>query len=133
MCGIACISISNNKRQNSGRKPCRWRKDTPPRSGLEWHLLRWKRHTGTRASFHRRSAIRRATPLLKRRKKVLAVNGEIYNHRDIRAQYAGKYNFQTGSDCEVILALYQEKGIHFLEDLSGILHLPSMTKSVMNF
>ena len=38
----------------------------------------------------------------------------------IRAQYAGKYNFQTGSDCEVILALYQEKGIHFLEDLSGI-------------
>lgn len=53
-------------------------------------------------------------------KKVLAVNGEIYNHRDIRAQYAGKYNFQTGSDCEVILALYQEKGIHFLEDLSGI-------------
>ena len=95
-------------------------KDTPPRSGLEWHLLRWKRHTGTRASFHCRSAIRRATPLFKRRKKVLAVNGEIYNHRDIRAQYAGKYNFQTGSDCEVILALYQEKGIHFLEDLSGI-------------
>ena len=38
------------------------------------------------------------------RKQVLAVNGEIYNHRDIRAKYAGKYNFQTGSDCEVILA-----------------------------
>ena len=66
-------------------------------------------------------------------KKVLAVNGEIYNHRDIRAQYAGKYNFQTGSDCEVILALYQEKGIHFLEDLSGIFAFASMTKSVMNF
>ena len=31
------------------------------------------------------------------RKQVLAVNGEIYNHRDIRAKYAGKYNFQTGS------------------------------------
>lgn len=54
------------------------------------------------------------------KKQVLAVNGEIYNHRDIRAQYAGKYNFQTGSDCEVILALYREKGIHFLEDISGI-------------
>lgn len=54
------------------------------------------------------------------RKQVLAVNGEIYNHRDIRAQYAGKYNFQTGSDCEVILALYKEKGIHFLENISGI-------------
>lgn len=54
------------------------------------------------------------------RKQVLAVNGEIYNHREIRAQYAGKYDFQTGSDCEVILALYREKGIHFLEDLNGI-------------
>lgn len=53
-------------------------------------------------------------------KVVLAVNGEIYNHRDIRVSYAGRYDFQTGSDCEVILALYQEKGIHFLEDLNGI-------------
>ncbi|MCD8310221.1 MAG: asparagine synthase B, partial [Prevotellaceae bacterium] len=54
------------------------------------------------------------------RKQVLAVNGEIYNHRDIRARYAGRYEFQTGSDCEVILALYKEKGIRFLEELSGI-------------
>ena len=52
--------------------------------------------------------------------QVLAVNGEIYNHQDIRKEYAGKYEFQTGSDCEVILALYREKGIGFLEDLSGI-------------
>lgn len=54
------------------------------------------------------------------RKQVLAVNGEIYNHRDIRSHYASLYNFQTGSDCEVILALYQNKGIHFLEELNGI-------------
>ena len=54
------------------------------------------------------------------KKQVLAVNGEIYNHQDIRRQFAGRYQFQTGSDCEVILALYREKGIHFLEDLSGI-------------
>ncbi len=54
------------------------------------------------------------------RKQVLAVNGEIYNHQDIRRRMAGKYAFQTGSDCEVILALYREKGIDFLEDLSGI-------------
>lgn len=54
------------------------------------------------------------------RKQVLAVNGEIYNHRDIRARYAGKYAFQTGSDCEVILALYKDKGIRFLEELNGI-------------
>ena len=54
------------------------------------------------------------------KKQVLAVNGEIYNHQAIRRQYADKYQFQTGSDCEVILALYREKGIHFLEDISGI-------------
>lgn len=54
------------------------------------------------------------------KKQVLAVNGEIYNHRDIRKQFEGKYEFQTGSDCEVILALYREKGINFLEDLNGI-------------
>ena len=52
--------------------------------------------------------------------QVLAVNGEIYNHQDIRRQYADKYHFQTGSDCEVILALYRDKGIHFLEELNGI-------------
>ena len=54
------------------------------------------------------------------KKQVLAVNGEIYNHQEIRRLYAGQYEFQTGSDCEVILALYREKGINFLEDLSGI-------------
>ena len=54
------------------------------------------------------------------KKQVLAVNGEIYNHQEIRRRFAGQYEFQTGSDCEVILALYREKGIDFLEDLSGI-------------
>lgn len=54
------------------------------------------------------------------KKQVLAVNGEIYNHQKIRERYADKYQFQTGSDCEVILALYRDKGIDFLEDLSGI-------------
>lgn len=54
------------------------------------------------------------------RKVVLAVNGEIYNHQEIRRQYAGRYEFQTGSDCEVILALYRDKGIRFLEGISGI-------------
>ena len=54
------------------------------------------------------------------RQQVLAVNGEIYNHQDIRKSYSGRYDFQTGSDCEVILALYRDKGINFLEDLSGI-------------
>lgn len=53
-------------------------------------------------------------------KVILAVNGEIYNHRDIRRRYEGKYNFLTGSDCEVILALYRDKGPDFLEELNGI-------------
>jgi asparagine synthase (glutamine-hydrolysing) len=53
-------------------------------------------------------------------KQVLAVNGEIYNHQEIRRRYAGKYDFRTGSDCEVILALYRDRGSDFLEELSGI-------------
>ena len=64
-------------------------------------------------------------------KQVLAVNGEIYNHQEIRKQFAGRYQFQTGSDCEVILALYREWRASltsiesdafppFLERISGI-------------
>jgi asparagine synthase (glutamine-hydrolysing) len=51
---------------------------------------------------------------------VLAANGEIYNHRELRKQFDGKYKFQTESDCEVILALYKEKGVHFLDEMNGI-------------
>ena len=51
---------------------------------------------------------------------VLAVNGEIYNHQEIRERYKDSYEFQTKSDCEVILALYQDKGTDFLDELNGI-------------
>jgi asparagine synthase (glutamine-hydrolysing) len=51
---------------------------------------------------------------------VLAVNGEIYNHMEIRKRIGNSYEFLTHSDCEVILALYREKGPNFLEDLNGI-------------
>lgn len=54
------------------------------------------------------------------RNQVLAVNGEIYNHRQLREELSDVYDFQTGSDCEVILALYRTYGIHFLEKLNGI-------------
>jgi asparagine synthase (glutamine-hydrolysing) len=54
------------------------------------------------------------------RKLILGVNGEIYNHQEIRARYKDTYKFQTQSDCEVILALYRDKGKDFLEDLNGI-------------
>lgn len=52
-------------------------------------------------------------------KLVLTVNGEIYNHQELQKQ-TPDYEFQTHSDCEIILALYRKKGIHFLEDLNGI-------------
>ncbi len=51
---------------------------------------------------------------------VLAANGEIYNHQVLRKQFEGKYEFQTQSDCEIILVLYQEKQSAFLNDLNGI-------------
>ena len=51
---------------------------------------------------------------------ILGVNGEIYNHKEIRKQYEGKYEFQTGSDCEVILALYNDKKEKFLDEINGI-------------
>lgn len=51
---------------------------------------------------------------------VLAANGEIYNHRELRRQVGDRYAFRTQSDCEVILALYQEKGVGFLDELNGI-------------
>jgi asparagine synthase (glutamine-hydrolysing) len=50
----------------------------------------------------------------------LTVNGEIYNHRELRKNLKQPYEFLTQSDCEIILALYREKGIDFLEDLNGI-------------
>ncbi|QOC21719.1 asparagine synthase B [Wenzhouxiangella sp. AB-CW3] len=53
------------------------------------------------------------------RNRVLGVNGEIYNHRELRAE-CPDYDFQTGSDCEVILALYDRHGSDFLNRLNGI-------------
>lgn len=51
---------------------------------------------------------------------ILAVNGEIYNHKELKAELGDKYQYQTHSDCEVILALYQEYGVDFLDKLNGI-------------
>ena len=54
------------------------------------------------------------------RNLILAANGEIYNHRALKENLSIDYNFQTNSDCEIILALYKEKGVDFLDDLNGI-------------
>lgn len=51
---------------------------------------------------------------------ILSINGEIYNHQEIRRRYEKKYEFMTHSDCEVILPLYRDKGPAFLEELNGI-------------
>ena len=51
---------------------------------------------------------------------ILAANGEIYNHREIRKKLKNKYHFKTNSDCEVILALFKEKGKNFLDEMNGI-------------
>ena len=45
---------------------------------------------------------------------------KIYNHKNLKNRFATDYNFRTESDCEVILALYEKKGINFLNDLNGI-------------
>jgi len=62
-----------------------------------------------------------AQPLYNQDKtQALAVNGEIYNHKELRAEFAPDYPFQTESDCEIILALYQQKGPELLDYLNGI-------------
>ena len=60
-------------------------------------------------------------PLYSKDKKlILAANGEIYNHQELRKQFEGSYEFQTHSDCEIILALYKQKGVEFLDEMNGI-------------
>ncbi len=83
-------------------------------------------HSGARAILaHERLAIvgvdTGAQPLYNpERSHVLAVNGEIYNHQRLERELEQPFAFQTHSDCEVILALYAERGVEFLNDLNGI-------------
>lgn len=90
--------------------------------GPDWSGI----HSGERAILaHERLAIvgvdTGAQPLYNReRTHVLAVNGEIYNHQRLERELKVPYELQTHSDCEVILALYAERGAGFLNDLNGI-------------
>ncbi|WDD96983.1 asparagine synthase B [Thalassomonas actiniarum] len=62
-----------------------------------------------------------AQPLYNRnRNHVLAVNGEIYNHKQLAELHTGDYEFQTRSDCEVILPLYEKYGSDFVDHLQGM-------------
>ena len=53
-------------------------------------------------------------------KRVLAVNGEIYNHKELENKLSNPHDFQTNSDCEVLLYLYDEFGADFLNEIDGI-------------
>lgn len=121
MCGIAAIFKIKEQTQELRKKALEMAKKIRHR-GPDWSGIYCG---GSAILVHERLSIvdpqSGGQPLYSPDKKqTLAVNGEIYNHREIRERFKGRYEFQTGSDCEVILALYREKGTDFLEDLSGI-------------
>ena len=121
MCGI--ISIFNISRQTDELRQKALRMSQKIRHrGPDWSGIYCG---GTASLAHERLSIvdpeSGRQPLFSPdRRQVLAVNGEIYNHQEIRERYRDTYSFQTGSDCEVILALYRDQGVNFLEQLNGI-------------
>ncbi|MGE4288561.1 MAG: asparagine synthase B [Salinivirgaceae bacterium] len=121
MCGIVCAFELKQKAEDLRPRILKMAKKVRHR-GPDWSGI----HCEDRAILaHERLAIVDPTsgkqPLLSEDGKVfLAVNGEIYNHRTLRKTFEGSYNFKTESDCEVILALYRDKGTNFLDDLNGI-------------
>lgn len=121
MCGIACIFNIKEQTAELRKKALSMAKKIRHR-GPDWSGIYCG---GSAILAHERLSIvdpqSGGQPLYSTdRKQILAVNGEIYNHREIREKYSGKYQFMTGSDCEVILALYRDHGINFLEEISGI-------------
>jgi asparagine synthase (glutamine-hydrolysing) len=121
MCGIVCVFDLKTDTQELRPKVLKMSKKIRHR-GPDWSGI----YCGEKAVMaHERLSIvdpeSGGQPLYsKDRKLILAVNGEIYNHREIRKQYSGKYEFLTGSDCEVILALYRDKKEKFLDEMNGI-------------
>jgi asparagine synthase (glutamine-hydrolysing) len=121
MCGIVCVFDLKTSTQELRSKALKMSKKIRHR-GPDWSGI----YCGDKAIMaHERLSIvdpeSGGQPLYSKDKKlILAVNGEIYNHREIRKQYNGKYEFLTGSDCEVILALYRDKKEKFLDEMNGI-------------
>lgn len=120
MCGIVCLLDAKQKTEALRPQILEMSKKVRHR-GPDWSGI----FQDEKVIFsHERLAIVDPTsgkqPLFtKDRKVVLAVNGEIYNHQELRAEFPD-YEFLTQSDCEVILALYRRDGKDFLEKLNGI-------------
>jgi asparagine synthase (glutamine-hydrolysing) len=121
MCGITAIFNIHEGKESLRRQALEMSKRVRHR-GPDWSGI----YAGKSAvlAHERLSIVDPASggqPLIsKDNKLILTVNGEIYNHREIREVIGDEYEFQTGSDCEVILALYRKKGVKCIEDLSGI-------------
>lgn len=120
MCGIVCVFDTKQKNEVIRPQILEMSKKIRHR-GPDWSGI--YQHENVIFS-HERLAIVDPTsgkqPLFTKDKKVaLAVNGEIYNHQELRAEFPD-YEFLTQSDCEVILALYRRDGKDFLEKLNGI-------------
>ncbi len=121
MCGIVCAFDIKESEEKLRPQVLEMAKKIRHR-GPDWSGI----YSNTKAILaHERLAIVDPTsgkqPLLNKEKTlVLAANGEIYNHLELKSKIGNSYEFQTQSDCEVILALYQQKGIDFLDNLNGI-------------
>ncbi|MFC6267991.1 asparagine synthase B [Frigoriflavimonas asaccharolytica] len=120
MCGIVCLLDAKQNTENLRSQVLEMSKKVRHR-GPDWSGI----FQNEKVIFsHERLAIVDPTsgkqPLFtKDGKIVLAVNGEIYNHKELRGEFPD-YEFLTESDCEVILALYQRDGKDFLDKLNGI-------------
>ena len=121
MCGIVCVFSSKKDKKKLRNQVLEMSKKIRHR-GPDWSGIYCSENA---ILAHERLGIVDPTsgnqPIFSRDKKlILAANGEIYNHREIKKEIIHNYDFTTGSDCEVILALYKEHGINFINKLNGI-------------
>jgi len=121
MCGIVCVFSSKKDNKKLRNQVLEMSKKIRHR-GPDWSGIYCSENA---ILAHERLGIVDPTsgnqPIFSRDKKlILAANGEIYNHREIKKEIIHNYDFTTGSDCEVILALYKEYGINFIDKMNGI-------------
>jgi asparagine synthase (glutamine-hydrolysing) len=121
MCSILAI-LNIKSDMNELRKQALQMSRLQRHRGPDWSGIYVNEHT---ILVHERLAIvdvaSGAQPLYDKEKSVaLAVNGEIYNHKELEANLNIEYEYQTQSDCEVIIPLYKEKGVQFLDEINGI-------------